>query len=55
MLAKTDMSVSEIGERVGYKSNTHFGRVFKSSIGISPSLYRKKVRSEIYAPSDEDK
>lgn len=55
LLAKTDMSVSEIGERVGYKSNTHFGRVFKSSIGISPSLYRKKVRSEIYAPSDEDK
>ena len=55
LLAKTDKSVSEIGERVGYKINTHFGRVFKSSIGISPSLYRKKVRSEIYAPTDEDK
>ena len=55
LLAKTDLSVSEIGERVGYKSNTHFGRVFKASSGISPSLYRKKARSEIYAASDEDK
>ena len=53
LLAKTDLSVSEIGERVGYKSNTHFGRVFKAAIGISPSLYRKRARSEIYAGSDE--
>jgi len=53
LLAKTDMSVSDIGERVGYKSNTHFGRVFKSAFGISPSLYRKKVRSNIYGLNEE--
>ena len=53
LLAKTNMTVSDIGDRVGYKSNTHFGRAFKTAFGISPTLYRKKAQSEIYASEDE--
>ena len=53
LLAKTNLPVSDIGDRVGYKSNTHFGRAFKAAFGISPTLYRKKAQSEIYASEDE--
>lgn len=53
LLAKTSMGISDIGDQVGYKSNTHFGRAFKNAFGISPSLYRKKVQSEIYTAKDE--
>ena len=53
LLAKTNMTVSDIGDQVGYKSNTHFGRAFKTAFGISPSLYRKKAQSEIYTSEDE--
>ena len=42
-LAKTDMSVLQIAERVGFKSNTHFGRVFKTITGTSPLAYRKSI------------
>ena len=44
MLRETDFTITEIAEIVGYKSTTHFGRVFKSITGISPLTYRKKVR-----------
>jgi AraC-like DNA-binding protein/quercetin dioxygenase-like cupin family protein len=41
LLLKTDMSVSEVAIFVGFKSTTHFGRVFKSVVGVSPLSYRK--------------
>lgn len=41
LLAKTNMSVSEIAEAVGYKSSTHFGRTFKAMLGMSPSTYKR--------------
>ena len=41
LLKKSDLTVAQIGETVGYKSNTHFTRVFKKIVGTSPLLYRK--------------
>lgn len=41
LLATTNLSINEIGERVGFKSNTHFGRIFKKIADTSPSEYRK--------------
>lgn len=41
LLHKTNLHVSEISEKVGYKSTTHFGRIFKNITGTSPLLYRK--------------
>lgn len=41
LLIETTLSISEIGEKVGYQSSTHFGRVFKSITGSSPREYRK--------------
>ncbi len=46
LLIKTKLSVSQISEEVGYKSCTHFGRVFKAITGKSPSAYRRALSGE---------
>ena len=40
-LTKTDMSIEEITEKVGYYSAAHFNSVFKRVTGMSPGQYRK--------------
>ncbi len=47
LLAKTDMSISDIAESVGYKSATHFGRTFKQITGTSPISYRRRRRAKV--------
>ncbi|MEK4061367.1 MULTISPECIES: response regulator transcription factor [unclassified Paenibacillus] len=43
MLLQTRMSIGEIGERVGYRTDKYFIKVFKSLEGISPSRYRQQM------------
>lgn len=43
LLRKTSLNITEIAEKVGYESATHFGRVFKNHTGCSPLKYRKMV------------
>jgi transcriptional regulator GlxA family with amidase domain len=45
LLKKTNMSIIEIAEAVGFKSTTHFGRTFKGTLGISPIEYRRRRRT----------
>jgi len=47
LLTKTDESILSIAENVGFKSNTHFGRVFKKILGIPPLQYRKIKKQEM--------
>ena len=42
LLARTDQSVSQIGETVGFVSSSHFTHVFKSVTGCTPSEYRQQ-------------
>ncbi len=44
LLQGTDLNVSEIAEKVGFESVTHFGRVFKKFSGVSPLNFRKEKR-----------
>ncbi|MNN46582.1 Bifunctional transcriptional activator/DNA repair enzyme AdaA [compost metagenome] len=44
MLLRTDCSVGEIAEQVGYQTDKYFIKVFKSIEGLSPSKYRTKVK-----------
>lgn len=44
LLAKTDMSISEIACSIGLESPEYFSRVFKKYNGVSPSQYRKKAK-----------
>jgi AraC-like DNA-binding protein/response regulator of citrate/malate metabolism len=40
MLEIEDSTVSEIAFAVGFSNSSHFGRVFRREVGVSPSIYR---------------
>jgi len=42
LLASTDLSVTEVAFRTGYQSVTHFGRVFKAAVGLTPQKFRQE-------------
>lgn len=46
LLAKTDMTVTEISKECGYSSYNYFVRQFKMSVGVSPSEYRAESRNK---------
>jgi two-component system response regulator YesN len=41
MLCATNLNTSEVAYRVGFNDPKYFARIFKRSVGVSPSLYRK--------------
>ena len=41
LLTMTELNMQQICENTGYKSYTHFARIFKSIIGVSPMKYKK--------------
>lgn len=45
MLEKTDMSIAEIAENVGFSGQQYFCEAFKERYNISPSDYRKRYYS----------
>lgn len=40
-LETTDLSVAEIGQRVGYENLSYFHRIFRTRYGVSPAEYRR--------------
>ncbi len=46
LLAETDLRIMEISARVGYENEKHFMKTFKASCGVSPSEYRKNVKTD---------
>lgn len=45
LLEYTELSVSEVGERVGYPEPTHFSRLFRKRDGRSPTAFRETKRN----------
>jgi AraC-like DNA-binding protein len=45
LLAETDLSVTEIGTRVGYLSGSHFTKAFRLATGATPREFRKGLIS----------
>ncbi len=41
LLITTDLSITEIGERVGYETTSYFSTHFAKQVGMSPKKYRK--------------
>ena len=41
LLAETALPISEIAAAVGYKSQSHLAKVFKSVSGVAPRVYRE--------------
>lgn len=42
LLIETNLAIKTIGEKVGYSDPNYFSRVFKKTIGISPTIFRDK-------------
>jgi AraC family transcriptional regulator len=40
LLAETDLSIIEVGARVGYSSPSHFAKAFRHATGLSPRAFR---------------
>ncbi|WP_217592834.1 helix-turn-helix domain-containing protein [Cohnella sp. GbtcB17] len=40
LLATTDWTVTDIGERAGFQTKSHFFTIFKKATGLTPSQYR---------------
>ncbi|HLL76065.1 MAG TPA: helix-turn-helix domain-containing protein [Pyrinomonadaceae bacterium] len=60
LLASTDLSVTEIGSRVGYQSPSHFGKAFRRATGLAPRAFRAGLvapRTDAAGPpaSDDDR
>ena len=45
LLTDETLSIDAIAEKVGYNDYFYFTKVFKKTVGISPSKYRKNLRS----------
>ena len=43
LLASSEIKATMVGEMVGYKNPSHFGRVFKERVGVTPKEYQQKV------------
>ncbi|HEY9284192.1 MAG TPA: helix-turn-helix domain-containing protein, partial [Pyrinomonadaceae bacterium] len=52
LLAATDLSVTEIGSRVGYQSPSHFGKAFRQATGLTPRAFRAGLLAP-RTPGDE--
>lgn len=43
LLESTNLKVYTVGEMVGYKNSSHFGKIFKDMVGITPAEYKVKI------------
>lgn len=46
LLHQTDLKISEIAERVGYENPLYFSSYFKKWVGLNPSEYKERLRSD---------
>lgn len=44
MLRNESISIKEVAARVGYANGNYFAKVFRRSVGLSPSEYQAKIR-----------
>lgn len=53
LLETTDWRVNEIGHRIGFTDEKHFLKVFKSTVGLSPTEYRKSATLLEHGPTEK--
>jgi AraC-like DNA-binding protein len=41
LLARGDMTVTEVAQAVGFSDSSYFSHVFRSEVGVSPSIFRR--------------
>ena len=53
LLQRSSLSVSVVGHEAGFVSVTHFNRVFRETVGETPSSHRAKFRPAALPPTQE--
>ncbi len=46
LLLDFDLSISKVGEEIGFVSSAHFSHVFKKMTGVTPTEYRLALKAE---------
>ena len=46
LLLDVDLSISKVGEEIGFVSSAHFAHVFKKMTGVTPTEYRLALKAE---------
>ena len=54
LLTETSLSISSIGEAVGYPDQFHFSKTFRKATGMNPSSWRKENSAESNTPPTGD-
>ena len=49
LLQSSNLSVSEIAERVGYSDVSHFAQLFRRNLSMTPRQYRTMVRAKLFS------
>ncbi|KRN27587.1 hypothetical protein IV38_GL002043 [Lactobacillus selangorensis] len=44
LLTETDLSIEKIAQQIGYASTSHFYRIFKANLNVTPETYRQNSR-----------
>ena len=47
LIRENNYSISQISDMLGYSSIHIFSRAFKKAVGLSPTAYRKSIKSII--------
>jgi AraC-like DNA-binding protein len=51
LLSQSRLSITQVGEKVGYPDIFHFSKIFKKTFGVSPLNYREKLQQWFIASS----
>ena len=50
LLRHSNLAVSEVAWQVGISDASHFGRLFRTQVGMTPARYREAVRGKLFVP-----
>lgn len=50
LLRHSNLSLSEVAWQVGLQDVSHFGKLFREQVGMTPGAYREAVRGKLFAP-----
>mgnify|MGYP000860186040 FL=1 len=49
LLRNSNLSITEVAEKVGYQDSRHFTKLFSQIFGVTPQDYRRSVRSKLFS------
>ncbi len=48
LLARTDQSMADISQQVGFCDQSYFGMIFRRIVGMTPVTYRRRIRTTVF-------